>query len=307
MATEQQTMDWPGRIFIGLLKFFSWFSLPLNHRLGAAIGYVLWWLPESVSNPKRISRINLETAFPEMSDLDRRRLLKSSLVELGKTSTELGPLWLWNKQRVLALIQQVSGQALLDDAIARNQGVIMLCPHLGAWEVIAPYLTERYSTTYLYRPPNLPSIENFMLEVRGRFGAKLAPTDRKGVMMLIKALKRNELVGILPDQDPGKNGGIYAPFYQHPARTMTLVSKLASKTNCALLFISAERLPHGQGYHLQILPADSCIADGDETVAASALNAGIESLIETVNPVQYQWNYKRYKHPPAGVKDVYKK
>lgn len=301
-------MDWQGRVFIGLLKFFSWFSLPINHRLGAGIGYMLWWLPESISNPKRVTRLNLQVAYPDLSSDEISVLVKQHLIQLGKTATELGPLWLWDKSKILSLVKQVTGQEVLDEAIAQNRGVIALCPHLGSWEIVGPYLTERYQTTYLYEPPNLRSIEGFIVAVRGRLGAKLAPTDRSGVMKLIKALKNNEVIGILPDQDPGEVGGIFAPFYGHPARTMTLVSKLTAKTDCELVYISAERLPNGEGYHIHILPADKlAIADKDELAATTALNTGISHLIETVSTTQYHWNYKRYRHPPEGVKDIYKR
>ncbi|WP_051453356.1 lysophospholipid acyltransferase family protein [Hydrogenovibrio kuenenii] len=301
-------MDWQGRVFIGLLKFFSWFSLPINHRLGAGIGYLLWWLPESVSGAKRVTRINLQTAYPQLAPGDIQSLVKQHLIQLGKTATELGPLWLWEKGKVLSLIKQVSGQNVLDKAFAQKRGVIVICPHLGSWEIIGLYLSNRYETTNLYEPPNIVSLEGFIVDVRGRTGAKLAPTDRSGVMKLIRALKKNEVTGILPDQDPGEVGGVYAPFYGHPARTMTLVSKLTAKTGCELVYMSAERLPNGEGFHIHILPADKqAIAAQDDLTAATALNAGIEHLIEIVSTTQYHWNYKRYRHPPEGVKDIYKR
>ncbi|BBN58649.1 lysophospholipid acyltransferase family protein [Hydrogenovibrio marinus] len=304
---EYAKMDWKGRVFIGLLKFFSWFSFPVNHRLGSAIGYLLWWLPESISGAKRVTRINLQTAYPKLSSEEIQSLVKLHMMQLGKTATELGPLWLWDKNRILSLIKSVSGQEELDRAFAQHKGVIVICPHLGSWEIVGLYLSERYETTNLYEPPNIPSLESFIVEVRGRAGAKLAPTDRSGVMKLIKALKNNGVTGILPDQDPGEVGGVYAPFFGHPARTMTLLSKLAAKTGCELVYMSAERLPNGEGFHIHILPADrEAIAAEDELAATAALNKGIEQLIETVSTTQYHWNYKRYRHPPQGVNDIYK-
>lgn len=309
MAQAQYAkMDLAGRLFIGLLRFFSWFSFPVNHKLGTGIGYFLWWLPEALSNPKRVTRLNLEVAYPDLSRDEIQTRVKQHMIELGKTASELGPLWLWDKPKVLSLVKQVTGQQVLDEAIAKQKGVIMICPHLGSWELVGPYLTEHYQTTYLYEPPNLASIEKFIVDVRGRMGAKLAPTDRSGVMKLIKALKRNEVIGILPDQDPGEVGSVYAPFYGHPARTMTLVAKLAAKTDCELVYISAQRLPNGEGFHIHILPADKrALTQTDELAATTALNAGIADLIETVSTPQYHWNYKRYRHPPEGVKDLYKK
>lgn len=300
---ETPKQDWRGRLFIGLLRFFAWWPLHVNHAMGAAIGYLLWWLPNS---PKRISAINLKIAFPDVSETEHRALLKQSLIELGKTTTELGPLWLWSNQKVLNLIQEVEGEELVQAAFDKGKGVIVLSPHIGAWEAMGFYWSSKYPITSLYRPPNLPSIETFMREVRERGSAKLVPTDLSGVKALRKALNQNEMVGILPDQDPGKSGGVYAPFFGHPARTMVLVSRLAAKAQCDVLFTFAERLPKGRGYRLNILPAEAAVADRDEQTAAEALNRGVEVCARRV-PAQYQWNYKRYKHPPEGVVDVYKK
>ena len=113
------------------------------------------------------------------------------------------------------------------------------------------------------------------------------------------------MVAILPDQDPGKSGGIHAPFFGHPARTMTLVSKLANKTKAEVLYIVGERLEKGKGFAVHILPADDDIASKDELIAATALNRGVERCV-SINPSQYLWSYKRYRHPPEGVEDIYK-
>lgn len=298
-------MDWKGRILIGLLKLFSWLPLRWNHALGGFLGRVLWWLPESLSSPKRISRINLDVAFPELSKEDRRTLLKQSLIELGKTTTELGPLWFWPNEKALALVQDVQGSQWVEEAFAKGKGVIVLSPHIGAWEMMGFYWSTRFPITSLYRPPNLASVETFMQQVRERGSAHLVPTDMSGVKALRKALKNNEMVGILPDQDPGPSGGVYAPFFGHPARTMVLVSKLAAKAQCDVFFTFCERLPKGQGFKVHIVPTRPSLASADDHVATAALNRGVEACVH-IAPAQYQWSYKRYKHPPEGRQDIYK-
>ncbi|MDR9498356.1 MAG: lysophospholipid acyltransferase family protein [Hydrogenovibrio sp.] len=286
----------------GLLRTLSWLPLRANHALGTALGWALWWLPNPV---KRVSRINIDTAFPDKDVEQRRALLKQSLMELGKTATELGPIWFWPVDKVLARVQRVEGGAHLQAAFAQGRGVMMLSPHIGAWEVAGLYMAQYHPMTTLYRPPNLPALEPFMLTVRQRTGARLLPTDVKGVRGLRQALGRNELVGILPDQDPGKRGSVHAPFFGHPARTMLLVSKLASKTDCAAVTILAERLPKGQGYVLNVQPVETPIASAESQEAATALNQTVETLVRQF-PAQYQWSYKRYKHPPSGVRNPYK-
>jgi len=69
---------------------------------------------------------------------------------------------------------------------------------------------------------------------------------------MIRALRRGEAVGLLPDQVPPQGMGVWAPFFGQPAYTMTLATRLVQQTGAALLLIWAERLPQGAGYVLRV-------------------------------------------------------
>ncbi|BCN92442.1 lipid A biosynthesis lauroyl acyltransferase [Thiomicrorhabdus immobilis] len=294
---------WLGGLLKALIIFFSWLPLRLNQILGTGLGYLLYWIPNS---NRRVAKINLAQVYPQLTEQQRQQLLKANLIETAKATTELGLVWCWDSPSLVGLVKQIKGQELLDKAVAEGKGIIFLAPHIGSWELIGTYMSMLYPCTFLYRPPNVPSIEKFMVDSRGRFGAKLAPTDARGVRLLMKALKNNEVTAILPDQDPGEAGGVYAPFYGRPARTMTLVSKLLQKTEAAPLFVVMQRLPKAQGYVLHILPADEKLASENPEEATQALNIGVEACI-AVAPEQYLWSYKRYRKPPTGIQDIYKK
>jgi KDO2-lipid IV(A) lauroyltransferase len=115
---------------------------------------------------------------------------------------------------------------------------------------------------------------------------------------MLRALKRGEIVGLLPDQVPPEGQGVWAPFFGRPAYTMTLAARLAQQTGAAVGLAWCERLPRGAGYsvHLaplgQPLPADPA----DDVGAASVINASMEQAIRAL-PTQYLWGYNRYKSP----------
>ena len=71
-----------------------------------------------------------------------------------------------------------------------------------------------------------------------------------------------------------------------------------------MVFTFAERLRHGQGYHLHFINADEKIYAEDLQVAAEAVNLGVETCIRIV-PEQYQWSYKRLKTRPKGEPNIY--
>jgi len=135
-------------------------------------------------------------------------------------------------------------------------------------------------------------------------GATLVPTDASGVRALYKAVAKNQMIGILPDQDPGDEGGVFAPFFGVPANTMTLLPRLMQKTGAAVIFSYAERLPRGQGFHVHFLPAPADARTDELQQAAAALNLGVENCVRQ-SPAQYQWSYKRFKTRPPGETRFY--
>ena len=285
----------------GLLGMTARLSLPVAHAIGAALGWLLGWIPNPM---RRIAARNLALAFPERLDGDRNRLLRDNLMETGKLLLELGPLWLWPGARVLALVQgSVAGEEALADAARRKRGAILLTPHLGAWEMAGLYYSSRHPLTILYRPSRL-GLDELSVQGRGRLGGKVVATDARGVRALLTSLRHGEILGILPDQDPGYEGGVFAPFFGITASTMTLVSRLALKTGAPVFLTWAERLPRGRGYalHLRALPEVTAAASLE--ASAAALNRGVEAAIRAL-PAQYLWVYKRFKTRPPGEAKLY--
>lgn len=289
------------RLLRWTLHLFALLPLPLAHALGAVLGWLFHIVPNSV---RTVVRKNVQLCFPEQGPDWQRRLARRSLIETGKTFAEVGALWLWPGRRVLALVREVRGADIVETAERRGHGVIFLTPHLGAWELTSHYLAVGRPLTALYRPPRMQEIEALVHRCRERLGARLVPTTAGGVRALYRALAQGEAVGILPDQDPGRGQGIFAPFFGVPANTMVLVSRLAHKTGAPVIFICAERLRHGRGFRIHFRAAPVAVGDADAAIATAALNAGVEACVRDL-PTQYQWSYKRFKTRPADAPNLY--
>jgi KDO2-lipid IV(A) lauroyltransferase len=114
---------------------------------------------------------------------------------------------------------------------------------------------------------------------------------------MLRALKRGETVGLLPDQVPPDGMGVWVPFFGQSAYTMTLAARLVQQTGAAVGLLWTERLPRGRGYvvHAQELPEPLPEGGGDEA-AALVINRAMEAVIRRC-PQQYLWGYHRYKQP----------
>jgi len=286
-----------------LLHFFALLPLRTVHSIATFLGR----LTATWSNWRitQIAQINIRMAFPHLSLPEQENLTKQSLIETCKAFSELGALWLWQVERVLNLVREVSGQECLQQALDLGKGAILLTPHLGAWEMAGLYASANYTMTAWYRPPKLVGLHALIHTARERAGGRFVATNQAGIRALFKALRCGQIAGILPDQVPSETGsGVFAPFFGVQAYTISIVAKLASKTGATVIFTYAERLPQGQGFHIHFLPAPADIAVANLEVAGNALNQGVEQCIRNC-PSQYQWSYKRFKRRPPGESSVY--
>ncbi len=216
---------------------------------------------------------------------------------------ELAHVWGASGQRTLARVREVKGRAELDEALAAGNGVIVLAPHIGNWEVIGLYLTECHSIVRsMYAPPKSRTMGQLILQARQETGAELVPADRSGVVKLLKTLRSGDMVGILPDQVPGDGSGLFAPFFGRPALTMTLLSNLVQKTGARV--VCAFALPVASGYQVNFTRPDPDIYSTDLTASVAAMNRSVEQCAR-LHPEYYQWEYKRFKRQPEGVQRLY--
>jgi len=289
------------RLIEYFFRFLALFSLPVIHKIGSVIGTIAYSLPNSLKRPLRT---NIGLCFPDLSKQERDHLCKNSFIEMTKTLTESGALFTWDSQRLLKLVRLISGEEYLQQAFNKGKGVILALPHLGCWEMMSVYCPSHYPFTALYRPLRLTGLDPFVKNARERFGSNLVPTNASGIRSLYKALNSNEMVTILPDQDPGREGSLFVPFFGIPASTMTLVPRLIEKTGAALVYGYAERLADGQGYHIHFLPESRDLTRMSLKDATNTMNQGVERCVRQI-PEQYQWAYKRFKTRPKGEPKIY--
>lgn len=189
----------------------------------------------------------------------------------------------------------------------KKQGVLLALPHLGCWEIIGQYLPHHYPVTAMYKPQRNPVLDQIIRQSRERNGTKLVPTDTSGVRAVSRALKNGEIVIILPDQQPyvRLKNGVFADFFAQPAYTMTLLSKLAQKTACEVIYAFAKRLPRAQGFEINFIAATDNNDRQDLQHSVQLMNNDIEKIVRT-EPEQYQWTYKRFKAQPDGTNRKYR-
>ena len=273
-----------------VFRFFSVFPLWLLHVMGAAMGWVAF-----VASPTYRRRFLANAASAGYSP----GAVRAAVAHAGRMVAELPRLWLG-----APLPCSLQGEACVEAAYAAGRGIVYLTPHQGCFELSAQAAALRWSAergpiTVLYRPARQAWLAKVMKTARNRPGMNAVPTTLAGVRQMIKALRRGEAVGLLPDQVPPAGQGHWAPFFGRDAYTMTLAVRLAQQTGAAVVLARCERLPSGRGFVTHFEPLAAPLSDQLE-VAVLQINQAMEHLIRQC-PEQYLWGYARYKKPRADA------
>ena len=281
-----------------LFRLLARVPLPWMHRIGAWLGWLVYWL-----SPTYRGRVRANAGNAGFTPAQYRPAIGAA----GAMVAELP--WLWLRPAGESVLQRVRwhDEQVFEQALAARRGVILATPHVGSWEMIGQAIAERFGPahgplTVLFRPARKAWLAELIAGSRDRPGLKSLPTNLAGVRGLIRVLRAGGYTGVLPDQVPPQGQGVWAPFFGQPAYTMTLLARLAQQTGAKVLMTWCERLPGGR-YVIHFEPVDApALYDAGATpeAAATAMNEALMRLIERL-PGQYLWGYGRYKQPRAEL------
>jgi KDO2-lipid IV(A) lauroyltransferase len=284
-----------------VLLFDLMARLPLRvlHFMGAMLGWATYLLSGKYSARMRE---NLALFGQGQAAADMRKVLNACVAETGKSITELP--WVWRRpvSEVLGNVRHCYGREYFDAARQSGKGLIVLTPHLGCFEIIGLYVAAEMPMTCMYSTPKRAWMDEVIRGGRQRGQMYLARADIGGVRTLLKALKRGEAIGLLPDQVPAHGEGEWVDYFGRPAYTMTLAGRLRDASGASMLLSYVVRRPRGDGYDLYFSPLE-IVADIPVT---RQINAALEKIIRT-SPAQYLWSYNRYKVLPGSVPVAEKK
>ena len=284
---------------LSLLRWLSRRPLWLLHLAGGALGWFTFLVAPAYR--RRFIANARQAGVPA-------RAWRPAVAQAGRLLMELPLLWLRPAGVPLQPAVAWDNAPLITEALARGRGVVFLTPHMGSFEVTAQAFAERFAPefgpiTVLYRPARKAWVRRAMDASRTRANLATAPASLAGVRQMLRALKRGEAIGLLPDQVPPEGLGVWVPFFGRPAYTMTLAARLVQQTGAVPLLAWGERLARGAGFVVHVEAFGEALprggSGGDQAESATAVNRAMERLI-LQRPQQYLWGYQRYKSPRSS-------
>ncbi|MFA5520519.1 MAG: lysophospholipid acyltransferase family protein [Castellaniella sp.] len=275
-------------MLLALFHVLARLPLPLLHATGRFLGRLVYRFPGRY-------RLRLDRNARQAGYFERRFARRAS-AETGAMILETPKVWLDHARCLDRVISDE--EHVIERVRSQGRGILFLTPHLGCFEITARHIARRQPITVMYRPPRWAPLAPVMARARELPGLAAVPANRQGVREFVRALRRGEAVGLLPDQVPGGGEGLWTPFFGRPAYTMTLAARLALQTGVAVVLTAGERLPHGRGWRIHYQQLEEPLpTEVPELVAA--INQAMETLIRRL-PEQYLWSYSRYKRPEGA-------
>ncbi|QOC22283.1 lysophospholipid acyltransferase family protein [Wenzhouxiangella sp. AB-CW3] len=283
-----------------LLRLLALMPLKLLHALAVPLGWLAWRLPW---RKHAVIDTNLARCFPEFDESARHRLHRQHLVEMMRLALESGAVWYWSKQRLFRHVISAEGWEHVEQHMAGGKGVLLVGAHFGNWEILPLFVSARMPFVALYKAPKRADLDAAVTTSRSRFGATLISSGSPAMRKMLAALRRGEAIGLLADQQPKQGEGVFAPLFGIPASTMTLVNRLARKTDAPVIFAHAKRIT-GQGWSIHFEPAGKDITAATPVEGIAPMHQWLEQIIRQ-HPTQYLWSYKRFSVRPPGESDFY--
>ena len=273
-----------------IIQILGLLSLKHLQQLGSLLGLMTFWF----------SSKDLQLIKDNLAQAQIAYAFKANPVKIAQASGTMlaESLWIWNHPQDCLKLTEVLDWQVVDQAMAEGKGLLMLTPHLGAFEMIPRVLAEHFCATIIYKPAKQAWLNQVIEKGRSHPQMHFVPANIQGVRQVARALQRGQAVGILPDQVPGEGDGVWVPFFGKLAYTAVLPAKLATKNQVPTIIFSATRKKIGLGWTIRAMRINKPF-DADPSIAAEELNRAIEEVILKC-PEQYLWGYNRYKQP-AGA------
>ena len=266
-------------------------SLPLG--VARAVGASAGSLAFALGIRREVSIHNI-TSTLGVSRSEATRIARRSYQNLGRSLMEFAAFSRWTREEIMRETDIV-GTEHLSRAREGGRGAVIVAGHFGNWELggtVIPALG--HPNHFVVGEQSNARVDELMNNVRRAQGSQLIPrsTALRKVMM---ALRANEFVALLADQDARK-GGVIVDFLGRPASTVRGPALFAIRARCPIIPLSVHR--EGKRFGVIFDPPLWPDPSLDEDHAVVDLTRRhVEALAKRIreHPEEYFWPHRRWK------------
>lgn len=274
---------------------FARLPLPQALALGRGIGWVYGSL---VRYHRRDALDALARAFPDKSAAEIRDTIRRMYANLGMNIAELARLPTASDESIRNTIS-IEGEDIARAALARGKGLLILSAHLGSWDLLCTFVPRLgYPLTIITKDIKNKALNDFWMKIRERFGLKFVPAHNS-YRQCLHALKRNELVGFILDQNMIAAEGVFVDFFGRPACTSPGLAYMSAQSGAPVMPVFMVRQEGGR-HLIRGLPVVEPPPDRKpETILefTQRYTRIIEDVVRD-HPDQWIWIHRRWRTTP---------
>ena len=285
-------------ILSGLLKFVSWLPLPVVHGLGRFIGFIFGRV---VRHHRADAFKQLERSMPELSPRECKRIINTMYRLQGINTVEM----VWYSMRGLETVGrvvEVDGLEHFEKARERNRGVLALTAHIGNFELM-PMATASlgFKLSVIVKRIKNKAVNEVVGRLRSHGGLTFL-SSKNAYRDCLKALRRNEAVGMIIDQNMIREEGVFVEFFGVEACTSPGLAYMAAQSQAPIVPVFIYRKPEG-GFRLKVHPPIDPPADRSAEATHAATQHYTKVIEDAIReaPEQWIWMHRRWStRPPEG-------
>jgi KDO2-lipid IV(A) lauroyltransferase len=250
---------------------------------------------------------NLRLAFPDWTDVQRRRVIRGMVRQVGWMAGEFSQFPKYTRESIERVVV-VDGFENFDVARRRGKGVLFLTGHMSAWE-LAPFAQALYGYPlhFLVRPVANQRVDKLINRYRCRSGNQPIEKNRSA-RAILKVLGDGGTVGVLADHNTDIEESVFVNFFGTAASTTSGLARIALRTDAAVVpgFLSWDDAR--RKYRLRFEPTVELVRTANEESDVVENTARFTRVIEDfirAHPDQWLWVHKRWKTRPPGEKPIY--
>ena len=274
---------------ISVFKFFGKLPLELLRMIGFIFSWIFWL--SSKRYRLRFQKNWIIAKNHSAGAMENASLIKA-ISRAGNCVFDLPKIWCGND---LNNKVEINGYKGIEPLLRQGKGLICLSPHLGSFELVPKIFSSQLPISILYKPSKNNHLEKLLKNLRPTKNVTMVQPNFSGVKKLVSAIKKGEIVGLLPDQVPPLDHGISQSFFGHPAYTMTLASKLILLTGAPVIWTYVQYKKNGWRVTIEPWSLNE-LSNKNISEMTSEINQKVEELI-LKDPESYMWSYDRYRQP----------
>ena len=290
-----------------LLRLLEAVPLPVLAAVAEAAMLLVW---AADRRHRRIARINLRIAFPEMDGAEASRIVRGCYRRIGTAAAEFVHLPGMDAAYVREHVRFEGEEHVRKSMVERKVPTLIMTAHFGNWELQSHAYARLFGPmAFIVRPLRDPALDRIVTE-RRELAGNIAVRKEDSAREVMRLLRRGILVGILIDQNVDRHKGVPVPLFSRTAYTTFGIARLALAMKGAIHPGFIYRDPARKFHHvLRFGPPVAIDYDApreEEVVRVTRrCNEELERAIRA-EPAQWLWFQKRWRTRPEGEPDIYR-